>query len=113
MQSDAKRLALAAKDRLPADLVSQLLSANNQMLKAAIIQNGGGLEISTQAIYETLTHKGHVIATENEDGSIRLSWPGSRRSSKRDQSFSLSEGGKQQQRRETLNTRVEACSRRS
>jgi hypothetical protein len=73
VQSDAKRLALAARDRLPADLVSQLLSANNQMLKAAIIQHGGGLEISTQAIYETLTHKGHVVATENEDGSIRLS----------------------------------------
>jgi hypothetical protein len=38
------------EDNLPAGLVSQLLSANNQMLKAALIENGGSLEISTQTI---------------------------------------------------------------
>jgi hypothetical protein len=55
------------------EMLASVMSANNQMLKAAIIENGGELMISPEAIYETLVSLEHVVAEPVGNGAIRLS----------------------------------------
>jgi hypothetical protein len=46
--------------------------ANNRILAAAIIENGGKLTISPDAVHEMLANSGHVFALAAQDGSLTL-----------------------------------------
>ena len=58
---------------LPPKVVASVMAANNRVLKAAIIENGGELRISSEAIFKTVGNPEHVVATTEEDGAIKLS----------------------------------------
>ena len=62
--------------KMPPEVVSALMTANNRMLKAAIIENGGQLTITPESFYEMFHNKLHVVASSDEDGNIKLSLAG-------------------------------------
>ena len=55
------------------DIITEIMAANNRLLKAAIIENGGELVISPESFYEIFQNKQHVVAWSDEAGNIRLS----------------------------------------
>jgi hypothetical protein len=60
-------------EKLPSDLVCSVMVANNRVLTAAIIENGGKMVISPDSVYEMLTSLKHIEAVANKDGSLTLS----------------------------------------
>jgi len=58
--------------RMDAGIIASLMSANNRVLKAAIIQNGGELVISPESLYRSFENMEHVVASSDDTGSIKL-----------------------------------------
>jgi hypothetical protein len=73
LKAYAKSVSTEFSDALPRELLSSVLVANNELLKAATIQNGGEMLISPEAIYKMFIESHHLVATVNDDGSIKLS----------------------------------------
>jgi len=69
----AKRSATEMHKKMPVDIIATLLAANNQVLKAAIIENGGELVIYPESLYEMFQNTQHVVASSDDTGCIRLS----------------------------------------
>ncbi len=59
-------------EKMPLKIARSIMVANNRILAAAIIENGGKLLISPDAVFEMLTNNGHVVAVSNEDGSLTV-----------------------------------------
>jgi len=59
--------------KLPAEIFATLLAANNQMLKAAIIENGGELVIHSESFYKMFQDPLHVAAAAGDGGCVKLS----------------------------------------
>ena len=61
-------------ERMPRSMVSSVMVANNRVLAAAMVQNGGELRISEEAMRESLSSKTHIVAVADDDGSLRLTF---------------------------------------
>ena len=61
-------------EHVPPGVVSSVMVANNRVLAAAIVQNGGELRISAEAIRESLASKTHIVAVTDDDGTLRLTF---------------------------------------
>ena len=61
-------------ERMPRNMVSSVMVANNRVLAAAMVQNGGELRISEEAMRESLSSKTHIVAVADDDGSLRLTF---------------------------------------
>jgi len=61
-------------ERMPRSMVSSVMVANNRVLAAAMVQNGGELRISEEAMRESLSSKTHIVAVAEDDGSLRLTF---------------------------------------
>ena len=59
---------------MPRSMVSSVMVANNRVLAAAMVQNGGELRISEEAMRESLSSKTHIVAVADDDGSLRLTF---------------------------------------
>jgi hypothetical protein len=59
---------------IPRELLSSVMIANNRALAAAIVENGGELRISPDAVRVSLTTKTHIIATVGKEGALKLSF---------------------------------------
>jgi hypothetical protein len=73
IQACAYTAAVEMVHKLPANLLAALMAANNRVLKAAIIESGGELLISSKSVYEMLGNGEHVIASTEKNGALRLS----------------------------------------
>ena len=54
-------------------IITEIMAANNRLLKAAIIQNGGELVISPESFYEMFQNSQHVVAYSDDAGNVKLS----------------------------------------
>jgi len=59
--------------KMPAETFATLLAANNQMLKAAIIENGGELVIHSESFCKMFQNPLHVAAAADDGGCVKLS----------------------------------------
>jgi len=64
--------AFGALDNMPPEVACSILLANNRILAAAVIENGGELNISSNSIHEILTPASHVMAVAAKDGSLKI-----------------------------------------
>jgi hypothetical protein len=68
----ARGVCSEISEKMPPELLCSVMMANNRVLTAAIIENGGKLVISPDSVSEMLTNIAHVCAVANEDGSLTL-----------------------------------------
>jgi len=73
LTSWAKHVTSDIAPDMPLEVLKAILFANNQILKAAIIENGGTLTISPDSVYEMLQNRHHVVAEATDDGFVTLS----------------------------------------
>ena len=74
LKTYARAVSADCWERMPGEMVHSVMVANNRILAAAVIQNGGKLHISTEAIHEMITATDHhLIAVAEEDGSLTVS----------------------------------------
>jgi hypothetical protein len=59
-------------EKMPTEIVCSVMLANNRILAAAVIENGGKLTISPDSLHEMLTTTSHVVAVASEDGSLAI-----------------------------------------
>jgi hypothetical protein len=71
--SSARNSAADMYPKMSAEIFATLLAANNQMLKAAIIENGGELLIHSESFYKMLHDPLHVAAATDDEGCVTLS----------------------------------------
>lgn len=64
--------AFGALDNMPSWVVHSIMLANNRILAAAIIENGGELNISSESVHENLTAAGNVMEVATEDGALTV-----------------------------------------
>ena len=57
---------------MPLGVVRSIMLANNRILAAAIVENGGELRISSESVHEILTTASHVMAVAVEDGALSI-----------------------------------------
>ncbi len=58
---------------MPPGLLSRRMMVNNRILTAAIIENGGKLNISAASVREMFQTSKHVVAIAHHDDSVTLS----------------------------------------
>lgn len=73
LKAYARQVSSGACEKMPSQMVCSVMVANNRILAAAIIENGGKLIISPGAVHEMLATNGHVVAMAAQDGSFTLS----------------------------------------
>jgi hypothetical protein len=72
LKAYARGCASGASEKMPSDLMGAVMLANNRLLAAAIIENGGKLGISSNSVHEMPTTASHVVAVAAEDGSLAI-----------------------------------------
>jgi hypothetical protein len=73
LKAHAHELAIGGCESMPAGLISCLMMANNRILTAAIIENGGKLKISAESVRAMFRTSQHVVAAAHDDDSVMLS----------------------------------------
>ena len=58
--------------KMDSNMIALLMAANNKVLKAAIIENGGKLVISPDSLHESFDNMEHVVASSDDTGSMTL-----------------------------------------
>jgi hypothetical protein len=59
-------------EEMPSEIVYSVMLANNRILAAAVIENGGKLMISPDSVHEMFTTTSHIMAVAVEDGSLAI-----------------------------------------
>ncbi len=72
LESYARGVSSGSGAKMPSKVARSVLVANNRILAAAIIENGGQLVISPNSVDEMFANKGHVVVVPNEDGSLTV-----------------------------------------
>ena len=73
LEAYVRSLSAEGCEQMPPDTICSVMIANNRILTAAVLENGGELTISTRSVHEMLTLNGsHLVATLNDDDSITV-----------------------------------------
>ena len=70
----SEQSAAGLHHKMPSHVIAALMTANNRMIKAVIIENGGHFEITPESLYAMFHNKQHVVASSDEDGNVKLSF---------------------------------------
>ena len=68
----ARGVSSGVCEKMPPEIVCSVMLANNRILAAAVIENGGKLMISPDSVHEMFTTTRHVMAVAGEDGSLAI-----------------------------------------
>jgi hypothetical protein len=70
----ADTVSIDASAQMPPDLMCSVMTANNRILAAAILQNGGELRVSQESIHASLASKTHIVAEPDTAGALKLTF---------------------------------------
>lgn len=74
LQEFAAAVSTQISPKMPPETMASIMTANNRLLATILLEHGGRLRLSKEALAESLASKTHVVAAAAEDGSLELTF---------------------------------------